>query len=347
LRIYFYTVEHGPPEDAGYEHCIVSLAEGLTELGHTICGNTNYWPVNNSWLIQKSDQNLENFDAVVISNEWLYRYNHFPDAYLKAIKPRKIYIDASDGWKTEAIIDNNWPADIVLRSHFIKNHHYHKKVKPWAFGLTNRIINAFDTVPSLSERNKSILCNFRVGHPVRDHFTNMFKKVAPEDYIWDNTIDSNIPEDTLNKLYWELTGRRHYPSYFNRLKQTQINLAFGGYFCPSHPYAVNTLLGRVHYKIIQKLKLTTNSLGQFDSWRFWESLVSGSITVHINFYEYNCALPVSPNKDIDYLAFSEKLSKTDIKKHINSLLIYNNGRNWALQNYSPKAVAERFLEWVF
>jgi len=32
----------------------------------------------------------------------------------------------------------------------------------------------------------------------------------------------------------------------------------------------------------------------------------------------------------------------------NSYLIYNsNGRKWALKYYSPKATAERFLEWVF
>jgi len=347
MNFYFFTVFHGSPEDAGYEHCIVSLAEGLRLLGHEVYGNTNYWPIGNSWLIKKCDKNVEDFDALIISNEWLHKYGKLPAEYVKAQKPRKVYIDASDGWKTEAIIDHTWPADIVLRTHFIKNHWYHKRVKPWAFGLTHRIIEAFNYAPPLSERKKSILCNFRVGHPARDHFTAKFKTVAPSDYILDTTIDTTIPQEPKDKLYWQLTGRRHYPLFFDRLKQARICLAFGGYFAPSYQYATNTLLGRIHYKAIQKLKLSTHTVGQFDSWRFWESLASGAITVHVNFNDYHCVLPVQPNEEIDYLAFSERFTKVDIKRYIDSLLLNNIGRHWALKYYSPEAVAERFLEWIF
>jgi len=347
MRFYFFTVDHGSPENAGYEHCLLALAEGLIELGHTVAGNINYWPINNSWIIKKTDESIEDFDAILISNEWIHRYKRLPDNYIKAQKPKKIYIDASDGWRTDAIIDNFWPSDLILRTHFIQTHHYHKKVKPWAFGLTNRLISVFNEVKPLHQRSQSILCNFRVGHPVRDYFINQFQKVVPENFYWDTTIDTTIPDDDLDYLYWKLTGKRHYPQYFERLKESQLSLAFGGYFTPTYSIAPISILGRIHYKTIQILKSTTHTLGQFDSWRFWESLVSGAITVHVNFNEYNCIFPIQPNPETDYLGFLEKYSKYYINKYINYLIDNSNGRKWALKYYSPKATAERFLEWVF
>jgi len=347
MRIYFFPSEHGTPENASYEHCMVALAEGLQSLGYEVAGFRNYWPSKNNWLIPKTEESPEDFDVVVISNEWLHRYNSLPNEYIKLKNPRKIYIDASDGWKTDAIINNDWPADLILRTHYVQSHKYHKKVKPWAFGLTNRIINAIETVKPLAKRNKSIVCNFRVGHPVRDYFTATLKKLLSHDFYWDTSIDTNPPEDSINKKYWELTGRRHYPQFYEKLNNSILCAAFGGYFCPSLPNSVSTFYGRLNYKLIQSLKIPTHTLGQFDSWRFWESLISGCITIHVDLNYYHCLLPVMPENSTDYLGITAKTKKEEFREILNYLLYNNNGRNWALAYYSPKETAKRLLEYLY
>ncbi len=41
--IYFFLRPPGPPEAAGYQHCMVALGEGLRSLGMPFFANRDYW----------------------------------------------------------------------------------------------------------------------------------------------------------------------------------------------------------------------------------------------------------------------------------------------------------------
>jgi hypothetical protein len=95
--------------------------------------------------------------------------------------------------------------------------------------------------------------------------------------------------------------------------------------------------------------LKYDRLLQFDSWRFWESLASGCLTIHAYFDKYCILLPVMPINGTHYFGVDfTNLERTrqrflDINSH---KTIANSGREWVLKNYSPEAVATRLLDLI-
>ena len=111
---------------------------------------------------------------------------------------------------------------------------------------------------------------------------------------------------------------------------------------------------RISYKssrIIDKLGIKTNRIIQWDSWRFWESLAAGCVTLHVDFDKYGFLSPVSPKNWEHYIGVdldNIKESILRIRKEPEILeKISVQGRSWAIQNYSPTAVAKRFIETIF
>ncbi len=89
---------------------------------------------------------------------------------------------------------------------------------------------------------------------------------------------------------------------------------------------------------------------QFDSWRFWESLAAGCLTFHFDFEKYGMTLPVMPENRVHYIGVD--LNNIDetigfIEQNPDRLAeIAANGRKWALEHYSPRPTAQRFLDAV-
>jgi hypothetical protein len=336
MNFYFFLVEPGPPEHAFYEHGLLSVAEGLRELGYGVYGNRDYWDVGAGPVVAKTGESPEDFDAVLISHEWLLKEGRLPREFASVRRPRRIYVDQSDGWTTPACSDRDWPAELVLRSHFNRHFRYQTRVKPWAFGLTHRIIESTAGGLDALNRDPVALCNFRVGHPVRDRLTTRFRRSYSDRFQWDQVVDTTPPSDPMDHSLWAATGRRHNPAYFHRLRTAQVCLAFGGFFAPGFRTAQGSLPGRMAYHVVQRAGLVTETLTQFDSWRFWESLAAGCLTVHGPLDAWGARFPVQPEAGVHYWAFNGGRS---IEGGFE-------GRAWALEHYSPAAVARRLLEWL-
>lgn len=361
MIVYFFCHPHGPAAESAYEHTIVALAEGLKELNVNVVGNVNYWPaapdsdnyLSDNYLIEyRPEICFDECDVVVFSSN-IYDYSRsdlLPKTLFDSDRTYKlVFIDFADGLITPAYRDEIRAVDIVLKTHYCHKYDYPKNFYPWQFGLTNRIIEAANPLP-FSERNNDVLVNFRVDHKLRNLAE---KKVMHYAYtqLNKNTTTSSFEDikfkDALDLHYWTLSGRRHDPEYYHLLGRSKACAAFGGVFENSimqqHPVQLFRRIG----KIAQRLHwLEDDRIFQFDSWRLWESMVSGCVTLHVDFEKYGAILPVMPENGVHYIGidFSDLEGagkKLTAANHYET--IGNNARTWVLANYSPGAIAERAI----
>jgi len=86
---------------------------------------------------------------------------------------------------------------------------------------------------------------------------------------------------------------------------------------------------------------------QWDSWRFWETLVCGLVPLTTNLGEVGVTLPVMPEPDVHYIACDLRgRVNPDVFEPDRLRCIAENGREWALTNYSPEASADRLMTWL-
>jgi hypothetical protein len=358
MKIYFICYPHGPANKSGYEHQIISIAEGLKKLNVDFSGNVNYWRnslKNDDFLIRAEEKiNFENVDVVVFSAALFYynRLDLLPKNLLSAKHNFKIvFIDSSDGLITPGFYKKLRNIDFILKSHYCNKHHFPKNFIPWQYGLTNRIIDSVKPLP-FEQRADEIQINFRVKHQSRKLIDKSVMNIFYEFYRPNYTVDSHneIDFDGINELYWRQTGRRHYPSYYSRLGRSKLCSAFGGYLQKSNFANNKRIFSPFIYRIENRLNPKPfDRIYQFDSWRLWESLASGCCTLHLDFKKYGMSLPVMPENMTHY--FGVDLDKINQIKEISRnkemiANIGNNGREWVLKNYCPQKIAERFLNLV-
>ena len=199
-------------------------------------------------------------------------------------------------------------------------------------------------------RSETLLVNYRLAHGLR---VAASKQILPGlSGLWSvqQEKESFNPEasDARSMLFWKQTGRRHYPSFYRKLRTSRACFAFGGYFAPRFSRNVDSIALRFAYKVVQNMGIRTRCITQFDSWRFWESLAAGCLTLHVDLDAYACRFPVQPVNWVHYVGFDFKRLSQDTRRLKASRSqredIAAAGREWALQHYSPRAVAERFLE---
>ena len=91
----------------------------------------------------------------------------------------------------------------------------------------------------------------------------------------------------------------------------------------------------------------TKALYQWDSFRLWEAFSAGCLVIHTDLDEEGCVLPVMPQNGFHYLGLNLKnprgMRERILKLSSSFGQIAQNGREWALANYSPRAIAQRFL----
>ncbi|MBW4560110.1 MAG: glycosyltransferase [Mojavia pulchra JT2-VF2] len=360
-KIYFYCDPrlNVVPGDK-FQHLLICLAEGFRELGIEFFSNVNYWqesPEEKKYLFRHHpDVTPDDCSIVILQNNWFHANCPLPE---NLFHPKRqyvtVYLDGEDSDKTYIERSEFQQFDFILRNHFNQKLNYGKNFYPWSFGLTNRILREVQEVPSFQERKKQILINFRhwkFGHPVRNVSCSLFIPRIEKILQIDNSIDSpdKRSTDPYHDLQWLQTGGRHYPNYYKRLQGSIACACFGGFFVPSWPKNPSNLINRGGKQLIERLRLKTKTIVQWDSWRLWESLAAGCATFHVDFEKYGIALPVMPKNwqhyigiDLDNVqAAVDRIA--DEPEIIESIAIQ--GRHWALENYSPVPTALRFLETV-
>jgi len=361
MKVYFYCVQPESHNNAAYHHSAICIAEGLKELGVEFYANVNYWqqsPKEGDYLFQH-DPNVtpDNCSVVVVSLPWFLRGQPFPQELFHPQRTYKVvYIDREDGLKTFSWEPEFRQFDLILKTHYCKDAKYPDNVQPWAFGLSNRILDASQqSYKPAEKRTRKVLFNFRMkrnAHTLRKAIYKQFlpaiETVIPADTTTDQLMD--VPSEPMAHLLWYQTGKRHYAQYYERLGSTQACACFGGYFVSPWPRDRSLYISRLQERIIAKLGLTTRQIVQWDSWRLWESLVAGCTTFHVDFEAYGFLLPVMPTNWQHYIGIDLKaIDRTvaalgkdpDILERI-----AEQGRAWALEHYSPQPTARRFLDLV-
>ena len=85
----------------------------------------------------------------------------------------------------------------------------------------------------------------------------------------------------------------------------------------------------------------------WDSWRFWEAMAAGCVSIHADFDKYGMALPVKPVNWEHYIGIDFDRPKDAVDRIIAEPEVLERisfqGRAFALKHYSPVPVAKRFL----
>ena len=254
-----------------------------------------------------------------------------------------VLLDINDGFFKYGSIAHHFSKIFRVHSNRELVNRYPNLV-PWAFGLSNRIIKQTKLSVQLPQRVEACLSGFRVKHESR---SIVEKKRLIEAATGLNVVNqfeelSDFPQRDVS--YWKATGRRHDPRYFKRLARYLGLNSVGGTFWPKASYS---FISRVY----RKLRTTSGLVGgsnllQFDSWRFWEGLASGSCVIHFDLDSHNAILPVQPISGTHYIGLFKKPDKFPRFSNDDMVSIAKTGRDWAFAHYSPRPLAERLLKEV-
>lgn len=356
MKVFFFCYPQGPPDKAGYQHQTVVLAEGFKQLGVNFSGNINYWMQRPgdaaSYLIQNDSQvNWQECDLVIVPTTFVdYNGIHLlpKNLFQKDRRYKLVVIDGSDGLVTPGYMHPFNMADVILKSHYCKKYNYPVNMVPWAFGLSNRIIQTIKPLP-FDQRLSETLNSFRVALQARVLMAERVMPIIYNRYPANNEIDQiveNKAKEDIDKLYWEQTGRRHNPDFYRRLAIAKLCNAVGGNFQKmtdnlNHPFM------QFLRKAERKLNvLPYDRIFQFDSWRFWESLAAGCCTIQVDFEKFGLVMPVMPEAFKHYLPvafkYNNKLVRV-LQDDAQIAAIAAEGRQWAIKYYSPLATTQRLM----
>jgi hypothetical protein len=324
LSAYFLCLPQGAPDRAAYQHLAVCLAEGFRVLGIPVYGNGNYWlrsAAPDDYLI-RHDPAVDPAACTIVLATHSWRDYGVPLPALPAASLR-VFLDGSDENPRKGYRDDYPRFDLVLRTHYSRGLPYPGNVRPWAFGLSNRIISA--ATPSAGARDPVLLVNYRVGHELRRVAEPVIAALG-EVLAIDRTVEplELVPDSPAETLLWRQTGRRHHPNYYRRLGRASLCACFGGVRIPP-----------------------TQIVLQWDSWRLWESMCAGTAALHIDLERCGAVLPVMPNARREYLAADTGRPDSVVdylRADVGALArIGREGRAWALAHYAPEPVAMRLL----
>ena len=354
IRVYFHCYPPGPPDRAAYQHGLVCLAEGLEKLGVASFASQNYWQKSTAGddFLLRHDPRVEpqDCDIVVADHAWIVYGGGLPHSLLRPNRGyRAVYLDGADGHPTFSWSEQARDLDVILRSHYNSRLRNPPNMKPWAFGLSDRIIRY--TADTASPRQRAILVNFRLRHALRRRVKTIIFDPLTDVLPQDPAIDSfdTAGFEPLDRLFWEQTGRRHYPEYYQRLSSVLSCYCVGGFNLA--PVFVDSMsLRKAWSKITDVLYVNSRMIAQFDSWRFWESLAAGCTAFHLDINKYGLRLPVMPENWQHYVGIDLERRRDTIRRirdWVGDLeAIGSAGRDWALRNYAPAPTARRFLELV-
>lgn len=360
-----------------YEDSIIYIAEGLQKLNIPFYSNKNFWlqDVGGEYLF-KSDNNIHysDCDIVIISYTW-FEYMDEVTFQIKTQAPPKelfatnrkyktVYLDPTDGYRTKSWEPYFRQFDLILRAKFNKRTYNPSNVKPWVLGFSERIVKATTNQKSPQERNKVVLQNFNYSHPFLHGSRKMaIEKILPlikSKYNINNTITGKNTYDfnAYDMLMWEQTSGKHHPEYYNLLGNSMANACFCGELIPGLPFEPSLYLKggnkaksyKIFFNILSKVLLQEQRIIQWDSWRFWESLVAGCIPIHLDLEKYGVELPTMPENWKHYVGIDLNNINRDIERFCDDeqklLEIAIEGRKWVFDNYDQKHIAIKIIKYV-
>jgi hypothetical protein len=371
-RVYFYCC----PEANNLQDDIIILAEGLRDLGIPYFSSDNYWlqsPGGTDYLFRSTpDVRPDDCDVVVLPYTWFnwvllgeprpIRREIPQGLFKKGRRYQTVYMDTNDGLRTVSWEPAFRQFDSIFRSKFNRRMWNPGNLRPWVMGLSSRMLKMTAGGPPFAERRRSILVNFGASHSfphgarIRSHdkFDPAIKGLLELDATRDDL--SVAPTDPFDRLMWEQTNHRHCRSYYERLKASQAVSCFCGELIPPMPWRdpAELLVGgnraklrRRFFETIAVLDPRPERIVQWDSWRFWEALASGCAGFHLDLERYGALLPVMPANGIHYWGVDLDRPEVLVERIAadpNSLeRVASAGREWAIANYSPRAMASRWL----
>ncbi|MDR2980588.1 MAG: glycosyltransferase [Bacteroidales bacterium] len=355
MHAYFFSKNPNPEYAC---HWLVSLAEGFSELGISSYGNRNIALLaNGNGFLIKYEEGFSHKEAdFLIFGAESYKDNDDMDQVIQQIVKSKnkkcvsIFIDSFDGVRTPGFSKGAQSCDIVLKCHYNKKYKYPKNFYPWQFGVTNRILDSIHPL-SFEDKKKQLLLNFRTKHQLRDYMNELLLPIYGQ-YMEINTTTETFSAEGFGEkdlLYYKQTKGRHFPQYYDRLSESQYCAAYGGVFAiPWGNYSKYTaFIARKINEIIPLFKY--DRVRQWDSWRLWEAWTAACCTIHVDFEKYGCVLSVMPTNGVHYIGVNigqpHKIEEIlSDEKRVRE--IAENGRNFVLEHYTPKVVAQRLLELV-
>ena len=372
-RVYFYCVEKAN----AYQDDVVVLADGLRQLGVEVFGNCNYWKRSvapDDWLVQ-SDPKIghADCDVVVVSSSWsrwidddfsVHEWPLPPGLFATGRHYRTAFVDNDDGYATSTWQPEYRAFDAIFRAKYNRRCFHPANQFPWVLGLSTRMLECTQDAPPWTARKREVLVNFGASHPyihsARAKAGPPFIAAAQAHFaINDRRDDLRVaPTNYYDRLMWAQTQHRHCREYYERLKSAQAIVAFCGELIPPAPrfprYLVGGRRARLSLNFHRLLALVDPRpprLIQWDSWRFWEGLAAGCLVFNLDLSLYGVELPVMPRDLEHYVAVRPDNAEAVFKRimHEPGLTerIAARGREWALEHYSPKALARRFLDVMF
>ncbi len=369
--IYFFIGEH-----ESYNDVAIHLAEGLSEIGIPFVANRDFWQVEPDQpdFLFRNDPSVRPQDCAIVVFTTLWFHYMEPETFeIKCLdmpprllelgrKHKIVLLDAEDGYKTTSFQPLFRKFDVVFRTKMNRRTYNYPNMTPWVLGFGWRIIRATSNAPSFSCREHCIVQNFgythKFIHGVRrvaiDRFMNQVENQVPVDS--QVTPHKEVPQQPWDLLMWCQTVGKHNPSYYSQIASAQCVACFCGDFVPGLPLDPSGLLvggGRSRlrskfFSILCRLLRLRDRIIQWDSWRFWETLLSGSVAIHVDLYKYGVCLPVMPENWRHYIGLDFEDIERDIQRFLKLdagelSLIASSGRDWALEHYSPASSAQRFL----
>ena len=373
MRLFFFVNQ----DEGCLQEDVITLAEGLRELGIPFHANCNYWQETTepgSWLF-RHDPAVRPDDCDVVVVSYFYPYwirsrtfqelrQPLPDGlFKKGRKYKTVFMDHFDGHRTVSWEPEYRQFDLILRTKLNRRAWHPANLRPWTMPLEKRIIEATRNAPEFGKRRKVMLVNYGASHPyphgTRDLSAKVFEPKIEAILPIDRTKDdlTKEPQDPYERLMWRQTGYRFSRSYYERLKNSQAVACFCGEMIPPMPFrnpecylvgGNKAKIRRFFYEMLGKLDPRPARSVQWDSFRFWEALAAGCVAFNIDLERYGVVLPVMPENWKHYIGINLENTDQDIRRIRESPALLEDvaasGREWALRNYHPVESAKRLLD---
>ncbi len=267
MTIKFFITPVYPYGNDHYYHEMIALAEGFQELGYKIIGNCNYWwqPESQSFLINEDIEG--DYDIAIYCRRYVLSFEHllfrkgYPNINFKKIN---ILNDRNDFISPIWLNKHYSVFDLILAGSMVKGLKVPSNVRPWAIGLTKRVMNSIDLFFNETNQIEPVIgYNFRVAHNLRKYVNENISLMAKKYPYKDKFTSPPNGSDLIDAHYYKATTRRHVPEYFKSLNECLMFSSFCGYieFLPKlyQPYnffdKIKVVLDKTQSVYYQDLKI--------------------------------------------------------------------------------------------
>jgi hypothetical protein len=362
-RLYYYAVPGRDPQQTGYPHMVIALGEGLKQLGVELFANVDFWRISPEQpdTLFRHDPAVSANDCaiVVLTEDWFHpdRRPFPPQLFDSRRRQLFVYFDSAED-SPHSIRSLPWTSefahfDFIFKHNCCRGYKYPANLRPWANGLSERMLRQLDSVPDYRSRQPRTINNFRPTkwkHSVRKATERLFNpriaRIFPVDSSGSTFVyDAKTPYED---LMWRQTGRRHSPAYFETLRTSAACAAFSGFFVA--PWSRNPVSRsfRMQRQVLYRTGWRSSRSVEWDSWRFWEALAAGCAVFHLDLGRYGAHPPVQPESWRHYIgvnleAIDEVIDRIGRDPDVLDR-VATEGRRWVLEHYAPRPTAIRFLQ---